>query len=96
MIAEHLKRGKTNKMSLDEIMMATGFTNIRMFRKQLSEERKQGAVILSCPEGGYYLPENRKEVESYVAMMSKEARSIFYMLKPARQYLKETEEKEGA
>lgn len=96
MIAELLKEGKQNRTSLQELMTATGFTDIRKFRKQLSDERKQGAIILSCSEGGYYLPESRKEVESYVAMMSKEARSIFYMLKPARQYLKDTEKKEGA
>ncbi len=95
MIAELLKEGKQNRTSLQEIMSLTGFTDIRAFRKQLADERKQGAIILSCPEGGYWKPENRREVEMYVETMSKEAKSIFYMLKPARQYLKETEEKEG-
>lgn len=96
MIAELLKEGKQNRTSLQELMTATGFTDIRKFRKQLSDERKQGAIILSCSEGGYYKPSSRAEVERYVKMMDKEARSIFYMLKPARQYLKETEGKEGA
>ena len=96
MIAELLKEGKQNRTSLQELMALTGFTDIRKFRKQLSTERKQGAIILSSPEGGYWLPSDRKEVEHYVATMSKEAKSIFYMLKPARQYLKDTEKKEGA
>lgn len=94
MIAELLKEGKQNRTSLEELMSLTGFTDIRAFRKQLSDERKQGAIILSSSEGGYYAPSSRKEVEEYVKMKSKEAKSIFYMLKPARKYLKETEERE--
>ena len=90
MIAELLKPGKENKVSFEALMNATGAKSERELRKRIAEERKKGAIILSCAEGGYYLPNNRNEVEAYVNTMSKEARSIFYMLKSARKYLKET------
>ena len=91
MIKELLKEGKENKISFNHLMQATGSRSERHLRRMIADERKKGAIILSCPEGGYYLPSDRKEVESYIYTMSKEAKSILNTLKHCRKYLKEAE-----
>jgi len=90
-IAELLKHGKENKTSFETLMQATGCESERKLRKLIAEERKQGAIILSCSEGGYYLPSNRSEVERYVNTMSKEAKAILYTLKHCKRYLRATD-----
>ena len=91
MIVELLKKGKENKVSFEYLKTMTGCKDERKLRRMIADERKQGAIILSCSEGGYFLPGKREEVESYVKTMSKEARAIFYTLKHCRKLLKETE-----
>ena len=91
MIAELLKHGKENKTSFETLMQATGCENERKLRKLIAEERKQGAIILSCSEGGYFLPSNRNEVERYVNTMSKEAKTILCTLKHCKRYLRATD-----
>ena len=88
MIADILPQGKQNRMSMAELQTATGCRDVRTLRKMISDERKQGHVILSCPEGGYWLPENRAEVEAHIKRTEKEAKSLLYALKGAREYLK--------
>ena len=94
MIAELLKPGKENRVSFEYLMIATGSDSERALRREIAEERKRGAIILSCPEGGYYLPKHRSEVERYVHTMSKEARAILFTLKHCKRYLKATEGQE--
>lgn len=94
MIAELLQNGKQNKVTFAYLKKMTGCKSERKLRKMIAEERKQGAIILSCAEGGYYLPSSREEVESYVKTMNKEARAILFSLKHCRQYLKATENAE--
>lgn len=88
MIAELLKQGKENRTTFEELMQATGCESERKLRRMIAEERKKGEIILSCHEGGYYLPGNKKEVERYVETMSKEARTLLYTLKHCRKYLR--------
>lgn len=88
MIVELLQKGKQNKVSFEYLKQMTGCHDERKLRKMIADERKQGAIILSCAEGGYYLPSSREEVEAYVKTMNKEARAILFSLKHCRQYLK--------
>ena len=90
MIVECLEAGKENRISIRELMRLTGYESERKMRKAIAAERKQGAIILSCAEGGYYLPADRDEVEQYVKFMSKEAKEIFAVIKPCRKYLRDT------
>ena len=94
MVFELLKPGKENRVSFEYLMQATGSDNERTLRRVIAEERKMGAIILSCPEGGYYLPKHRSEVERYVNTMSKEARAILFTLKHCKRLLKATEGQE--
>lgn len=91
MIVELLKEGEENKVSFEYLKRRTGYKNERTVRKIIAEERKQGAIILSCPKGGYYLPKNKEEVENYVKFISKEAKTSLYNLKPCRSYLNNDE-----
>lgn len=90
MIVDILPRGKQNRMSLAELQAITGCRNVRTLRKMISDERKQGSVILSCSEGGYWLPEDKKEVEAHIKRTEREAKSLLFSLKGAKEYLKET------
>lgn len=91
MIVDILPTGKQNRMSLAELQEITGCRDVRKMRKMIADERKQGHVILSCAEGGYWLPEDRREVERHIARTEREAKSLLYALKGAREYLKTTD-----
>lgn len=91
MITELLREGKENRKSFRELQQQTGIKDERRLRRVIEIERRQGALILSCASGGYYLPANREEVEQYDRMMRKEAKAILYTLKHCRNYLKTTE-----
>ena len=88
MIADILPQGKQNRISFAELQAATGCHDERTLRKMISDERKQGHVILSDPAGGYWLPANKAEVEAHIKRTEKEAKSLLYALKGAREYLK--------
>ena len=89
MIADILPTGKKNKMSFEELLEVTRCTSARELRRRIAKEREQGCVILSCPEGGYWLPKDKQEVEEYIARTEKEANSLLDSLKSARDYLTE-------
>lgn len=88
MIEEILERGQPNKKTFEELQILTGCKDSRRLRKIIAAERKAGAIILSSPHGGYWLPEDIEEVERYVSTMTKEAKSIFKAVQPARRYIK--------
>lgn len=91
MIAELLKVGKQNATTTPELCILSGIDSVRGLRGAVARERKAGAVILSNPYGGYYLPGNREEVEEFVREQDRKARSIMVALQSARQYLKADE-----
>lgn len=91
MIVDILPTGKQNRMSLAELQEITGCRDVRKMRKMIADERKQGHVILSDTSGGYWKPENKKEVEAHIRRTEKEAKSLLYALKGAREYLKTTD-----
>ena len=95
MIVDVLPTGKANRLSLAELKAITGCDSDRKMRKLIADERKQGHVILSCSEGGYYKPEGKGEVEAHIKRTEKEAKSLLYNLKGARDYLKELEDGTG-
>ena len=62
---------------------------IRDRQKQVEKERWEGAVILSTsiPPGGYYLPENEREVRQFIRTLENRADNTLGALKSARAYL---------
>lgn len=78
--------GSKNARHKMQLVCLTGM-NERALRKAVEHLRRQGIVIIS-DENGYYYPQTADELENYVRMVSKRARSTFYTLKSARQMLK--------
>ena len=56
---------------------------------ETGKERWEGAVILSTsiPPGGYYLPENEREVRQFIRTLENRADNTLGALKSARAYL---------
>ena len=88
MIIECLPKGKENAISTEALCRATGIDNIRMLRAAVAKERKAGEIIASSSKGGYYIPNNAKELEEFVHTLDSKARSIMVALQSARKLLK--------
>ena len=93
MITEFLKTGKDNSVPSKVLAKMIGCRNVRDLQTLISQERQQGAVILSTSRngGGYYLPADAEEVQEFVRTLDARARHTFLALRSARKYLKEIE-----
>ena len=93
MIIEFLKRGKQKAIPSKQLAKMVGCKNVRDLRALVSQERQQGAVILSTSRngGGYYLPANTEEVQEFIRTLDARARHTFLALRSARKYLKDLE-----
>lgn len=94
MIIEFLKKGKQNAIPSKQLAKMAGCGSVRDLRALVSQERQQGAVILSTSRngGGYYLPADAEEVREFVRTLDARARHTFLALRSARKYLRELEE----
>ena len=93
MIVELLKKGRQNAIPSKQLAKLTGCKNVRDLQTLVSQERQQGAVILSTSRngGGYYLPSDAEEVREFIRTLDARARHTFLALRSARKYLKELE-----
>lgn len=91
MIEELLKHGEKNAISTPELCRILGIKDTRSLRHLVERERKAGSVILSSCRGGYFLPEDRREIERFIRTEQKKAISTLSSLKSARRYLREIE-----
>ena len=84
-IYDLLELGKENKKSTRDLMKITGLDE-RTLRDVVRRERLAGKLIVSTKEsgGGYYIPKNAGELKEFLDTMTKEARSIFVMMREAR------------
>lgn len=97
-IFDLLPIGERNAISRRELMTVTGYTD-RQLRRQIADERREGALILSSPDkdnGGYFRHEegNAAELRRFINFMSSHGRSTFAVLKTARKTLAEIEQAE--
>lgn len=88
MIVDLLPRGKENAISTEALLQASGATSVRELRKMVANERKAGEIIASISTGGYYIPNDTKELEDFVRTLDSKARSIMVALQSARKLLK--------
>lgn len=90
MVEEVLRRGQRNSLSAEYLVKRLELGTVRALQKQIEKERKEGAVIISAstPPGGYYLPENAREVEQFIRTLENRAESIMDALESARAYLR--------
>lgn len=93
MIVELLSDGKRNAISTKELCRMVGVRDVRTLRAMVAKERKEGAVILSSKDGGYWKPGSLKEVENFIRVYDQEAKSILLAVQSARKYLKAEEGK---
>ncbi len=92
MIIELLPKGKENAISTQTLCKAAGFDNVRTLRSAVAKERKEGALIASSSKGGYYIPADDKELEEFVSILDRKARSIMVVLQPARKALRNAQD----
>lgn len=97
-IYDLLPIGEKNAISRRELMNITGYTD-RQLRRQIADERRAGALILSstdCTHGGYFRHEegNAAELRRFINFMSSHGRATFAVLKTARKVLAEMEQAE--
>ena len=95
-----LPHGEENAVKTKTLVLQTGAKNVRCLMKQIENERKAGAVILSTVRngGGYFLPDTgekgRIETQFFVKTMKARAVSIFRAVRAARQSLQQIDGQE--
>lgn len=87
-IVSLLKKGKENALSTSELVNLTGCASERELRQIIAMERKNGAIICSGSNKGYWLPKNRQEIEEFCKTMDKRAKNIFDATRSAKKALK--------
>lgn len=86
-----LPTGKENAVSTADLLKITGLSDRRTLQQIIERERRNGALILSrsSSPGGYYLPANQEELETFYRVNRAKALSTLRTLKPARLALKD-------
>ena len=85
-----LPHGEQNAASTDSLLCVLGLADSRSLRKLVARARLDGAVICSC-ENGYFLPENRSEIEKFYKTTRAKALSTLTILRSARVALSATD-----
>ena len=97
-IFDILPIGEQHAISRRELINITGYTD-RQLRRQIAEERRAGALILSSTDsvkGGYFRPEadNAAELRRFINSISRRAKATFLVLHAARKALADLEREE--
>lgn len=86
-VADYIPKGKENALPMQELARMLQIEP-RTLRRQIYKERVKGAIICynRC---GYFRPSTVAELEVYVAVQEKRARSTFRSLRAARAALRQ-------
>lgn len=92
-VMDFLQTGKENAISAHNLCTYLGFESARELQHEIARERKAGAVILSTCQngGGYFLPENDREVRQFIRTLENRAKNTFAALRSARGFLRQQE-----
>lgn len=79
-VTDILQIGKENALSAEYLMQAFGIDR-RSLYKEVAKERKEGSLILTDGNGGYYIPDEttaagQTEIEAFKHRMKAMGRSI--------------------
>ncbi len=85
-IFESLPHGERNAVTAEQLVAVHGLTSARDLRRQVHSERMRGALIASGGNG-YYVPETRQEISTFLRRYESMGIEIFSVLKTARQAL---------
>lgn len=77
--------GRRNAMHMRQLAKLNQLSE-RELRKVIEIIRRSGICVVS-DNSGYYFPETREEIESYIKRMERMAKSTFYTIKAARNEL---------
>lgn len=74
-ISDLLCAGAENALTLQELAQLTG-EDERGIRRRIQQERKDGKLILSDCQHGYFLPAEESDVRRFIGSMSRRAKEI--------------------
>lgn len=75
LISDLLHAGAENALTLRELVQLTG-EDERSIRRRIQQERKEGKLILSDCQRGYFLPAEESDVRRFIGSMSRRAKEI--------------------
>lgn len=91
MIKKSIPYGKENAITLDELCTLTLWSRSAV-KEKIQKLRDNGEVILSSQEG-YFRPVQNdtgaEQVERFIRMMEKQAKSRMYRIRSAKRWLRE-------
>ncbi len=87
-LLEKIPFGKKNAISRTRLRIITGLRD-RSIREEISRLRRDNAILNTQDGKGYYRPaeEDKEDVRRWVAQETSRARSIFWSMHGARQFL---------
>ena len=83
-----LQIGHENAITRAELVQKTGLSD-RMVRDIIAELRREHCICNNQDRRGYYIPKCVEEAEIFLKQEEARAKSIFYALKVARDYVRE-------
>lgn len=96
-IESFLMHGGANAVSAEHLMRMTGL-DLRQLRKQVELERRSGTLILTRPQGGYFLPgegeAGKAEIRTFYLIQRAKAISLLKTIKAAREAIGEIDGQE--
>lgn len=87
-IVEYIPYGKENAVSRTQLIKRTGSSD-RAVREEIAQARRNHCILNDQVKGGYYRPTSEEiaAVERFILQESRRAKSIFYSLKAARDFV---------
>jgi hypothetical protein len=87
---EHIPFGRNNAVTRKYLCMVTGMDD-RTVRNLIARERRYTPILNSQDGKGYYQPtlDDAEEVKDFIRQESHRAKSIFYALKGAKDWIKD-------
>ena len=95
MVIENLKFGRRNAITSEDLCKIIGLDSISALRQAVKRERLNGLVISSSPEGGYFIPGNKEELQEFIELFEGRAMSMLSSLQSAKDLLHQIEATQG-
>lgn len=95
-ITEYIPYGADNAITREDLLDVAKYfvegISDREMRRLLEYSRQNGNIIINLQNGkGYFRPETREEIESYIRQEERRAKTIHFNLKSAKRALRKLE-----
>ena len=84
-------QGKENRKTRQQLMYIAKIFDENQFKKELSELKKENIIIFE--NDGYYIPNNKEELQNFINKIDKQNKEITKVLNLANQMLEEMGDK---